>query len=316
MVNELANTTKDGETPMIEIALYEYGNSDLSVRNGYVKQIVPLTSDLDLISEELFKLNTDGGEEYCGYVLRNALKELNWSDNPNNLRMMVVAGNEAFSQGPISFREICEQSSEQGIIVNTIFCGDYNKGIHSFWKEGADLAKGQYLNINHNDKVVHVSTPFDDPIYNLNKKLNETYIGYGAEGEAKMYRQSMQDSNAAQYGKSNARVRASFKSKKAYKNTNWDLVDASEADESILEKDESILPDVLKSMTVKERKAYVEQLKNERSKIQMEITTLNQKAEDYIKEQQNNTAEKLTLDNVMINTLKKQATSKQFKFKE
>lgn len=314
MVNELASTTKNGATPEIEIALYEYGNSSLSVRNGYVKQVVAMTSDLDLISEKLFQLRTNGGEEYCGYALKNATLELNWSDNPEDLKIMVIAGNESYTQGPISFQESCRQAKSKGIIINTIFCGDYQTGIRTSWKEGAECANGQYLNINHNDVVEHIPTPYDQLIIDLNIKLNKTYLGYGIEGEQKQMRQMVQDDNAAQFGKSNARVRASFKSKKSYNNSSWDLVDAYAKDESVLSKNTEELPQKMQGMTVKERGDYVLKMSQERTSIQKEIQTLNKKAETYVAEQKKDKAEKKTLDNVMIDAIKQQAQDKRFKF--
>ncbi len=313
MVNELANTTKSGETPEIEIALYHYGNSGLSVNNGYVKQIVPMTSDLDLISEKLFQLRTNGGEEYCGYAIKNATLELNWSDNPEDLKIMVIAGNEAFTQGPIAFHKSCLNANKKDIIINTIFCGDYQTGIRSAWKEGADLAKGQYLNINHNDVVEHVATPYDQLIIDLNIQLNKTYLGYGALGQKNQMRQNSQDKNAMKFGKSNARSRASFKAKKSYNNAEWDLVDAVAEDESILSKDSKALPSNMQHMSVKERSEYVSKMSKKRSSIQKEIQSLNIKAEQYVAEQKKNKAEKQTLDNVMIDAIKKQAKDKKFK---
>ena len=59
MVNELTLAKNErGVTPHIKIALYDYGNDRLSSKYGYIKQIAPLTADLDLISEKLFGLNT------------------------------------------------------------------------------------------------------------------------------------------------------------------------------------------------------------------------------------------------------------------
>ena len=315
MVNRLASSKKNGKTPKIEIALYEYGNSGLEVGNGYVQQIVAMTSDLDLISEKLFQMKTSGGEEYCGYVLRNALQELNWSDNPEDLKIMVVAGNEAFTQGPISFRQSCQNSKEKGVIVNTIFCGDYQTGINSYWKEGADIAKGEYLNINHNDVVEHIATPYDQLILDLNIKLNKTYLGYGHEGKIKQQRQFTQDDNAAAYGASNVRTRASFKTKDSYNNSSWDLVDAVEENEAVLSNEPTALPKNMQSMNLKERKKYVQKMGEERSEVQAKIKELNKKAEQYILEQQKNKSEKQTLDNVMINTITKQAMKKRFEFK-
>ncbi len=54
MVNVMGKTKCNGETPQIEIALYEYGRNNNDVSKGYVKQISPFTSDLDQLSQHFF----------------------------------------------------------------------------------------------------------------------------------------------------------------------------------------------------------------------------------------------------------------------
>ena len=77
IVMELAKTKdKNGEDPDIDLALYQYGNDGLSMRNGYVQKVQSFTGELDEISEKLFALNTNGGEEYCGTVINTSLNEL------------------------------------------------------------------------------------------------------------------------------------------------------------------------------------------------------------------------------------------------
>ena len=56
--------------PTLEIALYQYGNNDLPSGEGYIQQVLGFSSDLDEISEKLFSLTTNGGEEFCGQVIR------------------------------------------------------------------------------------------------------------------------------------------------------------------------------------------------------------------------------------------------------
>ena len=58
LVNELGETKRGGETPQIELALYEYGNRNISVSKGYIRQVMSLTTDLDGVSEKLFALKT------------------------------------------------------------------------------------------------------------------------------------------------------------------------------------------------------------------------------------------------------------------
>src|SRR3954468_16688157 len=94
IVNQFINAKQGGKRPEVQVALYEYGKSTLSAHNGYIRQIQPLTTDLDKISEELFALKTNGGDEYCGWVIREAVNHLAWSKRPDDLKVIFIAGNE------------------------------------------------------------------------------------------------------------------------------------------------------------------------------------------------------------------------------
>lgn len=100
IVNELATAKKNGISPQLQVALYEYGNDSLSAENGFIRRVLPLTTDLDKVSEELFALKTNGGSEFCGYVIHKAVKELKWSESGKDFKAIYIAGNEAFTQMP------------------------------------------------------------------------------------------------------------------------------------------------------------------------------------------------------------------------
>jgi hypothetical protein len=190
-----AKCGNDGR-PQLQIALYQYGNDDLSSREGYIQQVLGFSSDLDEISEKLFSLSTNGGEEYCGQVIQTSLSQLDWGKNPDQLKMIFIAGNEPFTQGKLNYKDAVANAKEKDVIVNTIFCGAYEQGINTGWKNGAQLTGGEYMAIDHNREVVHIATPYDDVIIKLNSRLNKTYISYGALGAAKIQQQSAQDSHA------------------------------------------------------------------------------------------------------------------------
>lgn len=73
IVNELSYAKCDDSKPNLQIALYEYGNDRLNGDEGYIRQVLAFSSDLDEISKQLFSLTTNGGEEYCGHVIQTSL---------------------------------------------------------------------------------------------------------------------------------------------------------------------------------------------------------------------------------------------------
>ncbi|NND62515.1 MAG: VWA domain-containing protein, partial [Flavobacteriaceae bacterium] len=231
IVNELSYAKCRSERPNLEIALYEYGNDHLNAKDGYVRKILPFTNDLDDVSKELFSLTTNGGSEYCGTVIQTSLDQLDWGNDADDLKMIFIAGNEPFTQGKVDYRDAGNSAKEKNVVVNTIFCGDYKHGISSKWKDGAKITYGDYLAINHDQKTVHIASPYDDLILQLNIRLNNTYVPYGRRGKMKMEVQAAQDRNASSYSKENAVSRTVSKGSHLYKNSSWDLVDAeSEAD--------------------------------------------------------------------------------------
>lgn len=300
--------------PNLQIALYQYGNDGLSSREGYIQQVLDFSTDLDEISEKLFSLSTNGGEEYCGQVIHTSLRQLNWGKNQDNLKMIFIAGNEPFTQGKINYKDAVTNAKEKDVIVNTIFCGNYQQGINTDWKRGATLTGGEYMAIDHNRHVVHIDTPYDDIIIRLNSRLNKTYIGYGARGASKMQLQSAQDDNAMEMEEAVAVKRAVSKSSRLYQNSSWDLVDASEDkdfDISKIKKEQ--LPAALKHKSNAQIENYIEEQKLERTKIQKEIKELSAKREAFITKNQKEN-EKGELENAMLEAIKKQAEKKNYKW--
>ncbi|MDW8263215.1 MAG: vWA domain-containing protein, partial [Phycisphaerales bacterium] len=119
IVNEFARCRRDGVRPRLEVALYEYGNNSLSPGEGYVRQVIGFTDDLDHFSEKLWQLTTNGGHEFCGEVIWQAVRGLSWSRDPRAYRAIFIAGNEPFTQGELDYREACAAAVERGIVVNT-----------------------------------------------------------------------------------------------------------------------------------------------------------------------------------------------------
>ncbi len=312
IVNELSYAKYGIQKPNLEIALYEYGNSNLSSREGYIRQVLQFSSDLDEVSEKLFSLKTNGGNEFCGQAIQTSLNELSWGKNKNDLRLLFIAGNEPFTQGKVNYKDAVANAKEKDVVVNTIFCGNYNNGISGMWKDGALLGGGDYITINKDKEIVHVATPYDNQIIILNKKLNKTYIYYGDKGREKYNNQTMQDSNAASLDEVVVVKRAVSKSSRLYKNSTWDLVDAEEKEEVNYAKiEKQKLPKDLQGKTSKEIKSYVKEQAKNRKEIQAKIQELDKKRRAYVaKKQQDNKDNEL--EKVLITAIKKQAKKKNY----
>ena len=286
IINELSALRYQGQMPSIEIALYDYGNSSLSLDNNYIRLQTALTTDLDLISEKLFGLTTNGGDEYCGAVIQKSMQELGWSTNPLDLKMIYIAGNEPFNQGSIAYNEVCKTAGSRSIFVNTIYCGNYDQGIREFWKDCATIAGGDYFNIDANKQVVHIDTPYDIQINSYNDSLNKTYYGYGSLGVSKKSNQLMQDMNAQSEAISVKTERAIVKSKASYTNSSWDLIDAvDEGKVGVASIPEAQLPAEFQGKTDEEKNALLDAKRKDREAYQNKINELAVERQKYIDEE-------------------------------
>jgi len=305
VVNAFQNARRDGKSAQLEIALYEYGNDGLSAEGGYIRQVLPLTTDLDKVSEQLFALRTNGGSEYCGQVIQKATQQLKWSSEKKDLKIIYIAGNEEFNQGPVNPTKAIGAAKEKGIVVNTIHCGGVDPG----WTQGAKVAGGQAFSIDQNQAVAHIAAPQDDEIAKLGVELNKTYLGYGSTGKEAKQRQAAQDMNASG-NMASATSRAVSKSSRLYDNSGWDLVDGVKKGKVKVEAlKEEELPDELKGKSVEERKAIVAAQEKKRAEIQERIQKLNTERSQYIAEQQKAQAAQggATLDKAILDSVKKQA---------
>lgn len=313
IVNELSYAKYGQKKPNLEIALYEYGNSNLPSREGFIRQVLQFSNDLDEISEKLFSLTTNGGNEFCGQVIQTSLNELSWGNNKNDLRLLFIAGNEPFTQGKINYKDAITNAKEKDVAINTIFCGNYSNGISGMWKDGADLGGGDYLTINQDKKVVHIVTPYDDEIIILNKRLNKTYIYYGVQGYSSFAKQKKQDDNAYEMEEVVAVKRAVSKSSRLYDNSNWDLVDADKKKKVNYSKiKKNKLPKELQNKSESEIKTYVKKQAKERAAIQKKIKELDTKRRSFIAKKQKGGTQKDVLNNVMIKAIKRQAKLKNY----
>ena len=319
VVNEFSKAERNGLKPTLEVAVYEYGNSNLSASNGYIRQVTALTGELDAVSEALFSLTTNGGSEYCGYVIQTAVSELAWSTSKSDIKAIFIAGNEPFTQGPVPFRKALTFAKSKDIVINTIHAGNKKQGATSGWKDGALLAGGEYMSIDHNHKIVHLDAPQDKKISILNQKLNDTYIPYGNKGKEKSKRQKVQDTKSESISSGLLSKRAAAKASALYDNSNWDLVDAIKKGKVKLDSiAEEELSDDLRKISKVERKDFVQKKIRERSELKKQIMELTEQRNAFVAIKQKNSPKPsvATVNEAVSAAIQKQGESKSYKFKK
>jgi hypothetical protein len=308
VVNELTTARQHGRQPRLQVALYTYGSPP-------PRQLSPLTDDLDRVSEALFAVTISGGSEYCGQVIQTATQELQWSTRSDDLKLIFIAGNEPFSQGPVDYREACRAAIAQGIMVNTIHCGS---GIPEDWREGALLADGKSMSIDQDAQLVHIPAPQDGQIARLSSELNETYLPFGAAAAEGQTRQAAQDANAQNQSSASFVQRAVSKANAFYRNSAWDLVDAvRDGSVDLAEVKKEDLPEPMRAMTLAQRRQYVQQQTAARQRIQQQINQLNDERKGYVAAKRQELAAgtgQRTLDQVLVESIRAQAAAKAFQF--
>ena len=317
MVDDLGQMTRivDGKTRgvRVELALFEYGNSSLPASSGYIRQVLPFTSDLDRVSEQLHSLFTGGGEEYAGQAIQTALTSLQWSSDPSALRFVFLAGNEEFDQGPVAATTAMRLAAQKDVTVQLIHCG----GPEKTWSAAAALAKSDLLTIDQNHVAQHVPSPQDDEILRLGAELNRTYLAYGADGEASMARQASADASSARLSRKVALERSQLKAKGSYRNDRWDVVDAVAKNSNWLaESSDQALPAELRGKSLAEKQKIVADTAATRARIKTTIAKLEAERAAFLAAERakHATAETRSLETEMQKTSRKAAAKKGYKF--
>ena len=315
VVNALDSATYHGDAPRLEIAVYEYGNDRLGAESGFVRQVSPFSTELDLVSEALFGLTTSGGDEYAGKAIVSAIDQLEWRKGDDVLRVVYIAGNEAFDQGPVNFRDAIENARTSGIVVNTVNCLGMGATPDVGWAEAASLAGGKFLQIDHNAVERYIAAPQDDEIAQIGQRINDTYVGYGGRGTAGLDNLARQDNNSAGAGMHSAVERALSKGGKHYRNPSWDLVDGlAEGVIDIDEVDRGTLAPELQELDPEALADFVDGKAKERKALQKQLGELQTEREAFVSAERARQAgeDGTRLDDAIIGSIVEQATAAGF----
>ena len=122
IVTDLSRATP---TPTLRVALITFGGEG-PAEDGYIVRHTDFTGDLDTVYGKLMGLNTNGGEEYVGWAIERAVESLDWSSDPDALRIIFLAGNESADQlvTEHDFRIAARAATDMDIIINSVYAGD------------------------------------------------------------------------------------------------------------------------------------------------------------------------------------------------
>lgn len=318
-VTTLTRASRDGKKPKIDLALYKYGIVD-HPETGYVQQVAPFTDALDLLSARLMELQTTGSEEYCGQVIHDAVNDLGWSTNPDDMKMIFIAGNESFDQGPFRPHAAIAEARAKGITVTTIHCGPEDQAVTEGWRQAAVAGAGQALQINHNEAVVQIAAPQDKEIMELGDELEKTYVPYGAAGVANASTRGaqVQQQKALKTYASSTIARNEVCNglddgcEGLIDNRGWDLVSANAAGTDVGALPG--LPDSVKAMTPEQRKAWLDAQKAKRDQLQARIHELGIERDRFVAQARQKAAGAGTAGQAMIGSVRQQAVGTRWSF--
>ena len=275
IIDELMASYAGPNYPMLEVALYQYGADRRGRYNDYIRQVVPLTTDLDWIADELWQLRSKGDREFDGLVIDRAVQELNWNYQPGTVKMIYIIGNETFRDGPVHPQTAIENACDRGIGVHTLFCGSYREGQRMGWEESSWC--GTYTALDYRAPVESYVSSYDVQINQLNIIYNQTFLPYGDFGVSSYDRCIRQDGYLRSYGPAWVSVRTVVKSGPYYSNPQWDLIDAIDRGRVTLrDLPREQWPVSLRGRTMREAESIISDKRKQRTQLQAQIRRLNQ----------------------------------------
>jgi Mg-chelatase subunit ChlD len=302
--NQIANGKP---TPDLKVGLVAYKDRG----DEYITKVTDLTDDLDAIHGQVKTFTANGGgdaPESVNQALDDAVNKIKWSTDKKTLRIIFLVGDappHMDYKDDTKYPETCKKACEKGIIINTIQCGN-DAECTKHWKEIAVKSEGSYAPIPQEGGVVAIATPFDEKLAEINRKLTDTTLAYGKAEKRRADEAKLAEARALPAAP--AADRAAFASKDG-KAASYDLIDSLKEKKLKLEDlKEDELPDTLRKIPAKERKAYLDKLEKQREELRKEALDLDKKRGAFINEEmKKNKKGKDSFDEQVLEALRKQA---------
>jgi Mg-chelatase subunit ChlD len=310
----IANTLAMAKpTPDIRMGLVAYRDRG----DAYVTKLTKLTDDLDAVYTDLMALKADGGgdePESVNQALNEAVTLMPWSSEAKTYKVIFLVGDcvpHMDYADDVKYPETCKKAAAANIAINSIQCGQ-NGNTKPIWTEIAQRAEGRYFQVEQSGNAILASTPFDTPLAEASKKLDEGRVYYGAAEvvNAQKARDAVSERIAADApaaaGASRAAFNASEAGAKNFLGTQELIHDVAENKVKLAEVKTEALPENMQKMTPKEREDFINTKLAERQKLQQEVKDLAAKRQAFMEEAAKKSVGQ-TLDGAIFDSVREQA---------
>jgi hypothetical protein len=198
----------------------------------------------------------------------------------------------------LDYLKIAHKAHDLGIHINTIRCGS-DASTALVWNQIATSAAGEYASIDQSGGVRVAATPFDGKMAELNARLVDSTIRYGA-GRADAERRAHAAKAMPAEG---AADRASYYGAKGDSADDLKLLAPGAAAAAPA----ASLPPEMAAMSGAERESYVKHKAEERGKVRDEINALARQRNEWLKKNAANKPD--SFDAKVEGALKEQAKS-------
>jgi Mg-chelatase subunit ChlD len=280
IANEMINAKP---TPELRLGLVGYRDRG----DEYVTKAFDLTNDIDAIYGHLQSFRAGGGgdePESVNEALQDAVRKMSWSEDRQVLKIIFLVGDAPphmdYADGP-KYPQVCQAAMKKDLIINTVQCGGIGRTT-PFWKEIAQLSEGSYAAIALSGDMVAIATPMDSELGELNRKLGQTLVAYGAEPARKAVATKQLAAEAAPAAVAADRLAFNARSGVAV-GGEGELLDGLSRGKVKLEslKKDQLPPD-LQKLDSDELKVEIGKKQKERSALQQQIQKLSKEREEYI----------------------------------
>lgn len=300
----IANEILSGNPrPSLSVGLIAYRDRG----DAYVTRVTQPTEDLDSIYSTLRGFRADGGgdgPEHVNRGLHDAFQGVQWSQD-SRLKLVYLVGDAPAHRDydrHIDYGKTVPQARQQGILVNAVLCGGDTNARNQFM-EISRLGGGEFFQIAQSGGMTAVVTPHDRRMRALQRKLEETRVTFGSEGERRKAESAKRE--VMEMDGEAAASRASALAKMAPASApraDKDLVEAYRSGR-LADVDDEALPAEMQGLAKGELKAKVAEMAKRRARLEAELRQVVAKRDAHLKK---NTP-KDGFDSKVLDSLKEQA---------